>query len=566
MIINKLHIDGFGKLRNVDYTFNKGINIISGENEMGKTTIAEFIRAMLYGFEGRARNIRDNERRRYLPADNGTMGGRMEIEADGKIYIIDRKFGKTAAGDKMTVTDGVTGKDVNIDPATIVGLDGESFSKTLYIKQMCTKIDDNKKEDEIRQRLINLCQTGEEDLPYQSAMKRLDDAHKQLTSTRAKGIIPTLNSRLSDLHAERAQSVAAESRRQDLEQDLADAMDERKSSINEAMEESHEGEYYQQYDLWRKAREEEEKEQREEHDQIYANVEKELRASVRWSIINAVIVLLCIVWLIYYASKEYSLVAPILVGAAFGSICIKNLIQQQEMRKYLAENKQYTCNNYENDVKYREWFYEELGSDDFDEIPQLIKNYGDKLRSNERSKSEATITAVERVKDIQSDIAAINNRPVVAVNQDITMCENKIHAYEKKAAVVIKARNALEEAFRETEQNFAPLITREASPVLKQVTGGEYEKLLSDNIYTLSAQKSDGSIVSADYLSTGAYDQIYFALRIGIIKLMAQDKPIIFDDAFAYYDDKRLKNTMAVLQNLPNQILLFSCHGREKNF
>jgi len=72
---------------------------------------------------------------------------------------------------------------------------------------------------------------------------------------------------------------------------------------------------------------------------------------------------------------------------------------------------------------------------------------------------------------------------VVAVNQDITMCENKIRAYEQKAASVLKARNALERAFRETEQNFAPLITREASPVLREVTDGAYEKLLSDNIY-----------------------------------------------------------------------------------
>jgi len=564
MIIKKIHIDGFGALRDREYTFTDGLNIISGENETGKTTVAEFIRAMLYGFEGRARSVRDNERRRYLPVDGGVMGGRMEIEDGGKIYIIDRKFGKTAAGDKMTVTDGVTGKEVDIDPADLMGLDGESFSKTLYIKQMCTKIDDSK-DDEIRQRLINLCQTGEEDLSYQAAMKRLDDAYRQLTS-KAKGVIPALNQQLSALHSERAEAAGAESRRQMLEESLATAVDRRDSKISETHEESREGEYYEKYEQWRKARDNEEAEQRAEHKGIYDKVEKELGASVRWSIINAVISALSIVWLVYHMSKGYSIYAPLLVAIAFASICIKNIGEQQKMRKYLAENEQYTCKNYENDVKYREWFQEELGSDVFEDIPRLIKSYGDKLRAGDRSRSDAAIAAAERVKDIESSIAAINSRPVVAVNQDITMCENKIKAYEQKAAQVVKARDALEKAFRETEQNFAPLITREASPVLCEVTDGAYEKLLSDNIYTLSAVKGDGSIVSADYLSTGSYDQIYFALRIGIIKLMAQDKPIIFDDAFAYYDDKRLKNTMAVLKKLPNQILLFSCHSRELNF
>ncbi len=564
MIIKKINIDGFGALRDREYVFNEGLNIISGENETGKTTVAEFIRAMLYGFEGRARSVRENERRRYMPADGGGMGGRMEIEDNGKIYIIDRKFGKTAAGDKLAVTDGITGKEVSIDPADIAGLDSESFAKTLYIKQMCTKIEDSK-DDEIRQRLINLCQTGEEDLSYQAAMKRLDDAHKQLTS-KAKGVIPALNNQLSALLAERAEAMGAESKRQALEASLKSAVDKRESSINKAREESRESEYYEKYDEWRKVREAEAREQKAEHDEIYAKVERELSASVRWSVINAVLCALCFVWTAYHMTKGYSLAAPLLIAIVFGTLCIKNITEQQKMRKYLAENKQYTCNNYENDVKYGEWFYKELGSDEFDNILPLIKAYGEKLRYDDRKKKDAAISAAEHVKDIESSIAAINTRPVVAVNQDITMCENKIRTYEQKAAVVVKARNAMEEAFRETEQNFAPLITESASPVLMEVTDGAYEKLLSDNIYTLSAKKSDGSIVSADYLSTGAYDQIYFALRIGIIKLMAQDKPIIFDDAFAYYDDKRLKSTMAVLKKLPNQILLFSCHGREQNF
>lgn len=564
MIIKNIHIDGFGAVRDRDFTFDGGLNIICGENESGKTTAAEFIRAMFYGLDSRSRSIRENERRRYFPADGGVMGGRMEIEDNGKTYVISRTFGKTAASDKLSVTDKVTGRQEDIDPASFVGLTEESYLKTLYIKQMSTAVSDSKN-DEIRQRLINLCQTGEENMSYQSAAAKLDEAYKQLAS-RTKGVIPALNARLSQLHEEYGRACGAEQERKRLEQMYEQAVKNRDSVLSAPSEESREGEYYEKYEQWRSARAKEEEEGRQEHEEIYERVKKESGASVRWAVINAFICLAGIALLGYFVYRGFSFYAPLLLAAAFGAICIKNLIQLRQMREYLRENKQYTCNNYENDVKYREWFLQELGSESFDDIPHLIKQYGDGLRERAGKAGNRAAQAAEQVKDIENRIARLDVRPAPAVKQDIADCEEKIRSYEKKLEAVVKAREALEKAFRETEQNFAPLITREASPVLEYVTGGEYTRLVADNIYTLSAVNKDGKLISSDYLSTGCFDQIYFSLRIGIIKLMAADKPVVFDDAFAYYDDERLKNALGVLKKLPNQIILFSCRTQELNF
>ena len=66
MIIEKIVIKSFGRLTDMTLEFSERVNVIEGENEAGKSTIAAFIRYMLYGFTDSNGEGLDERRKRKV--------------------------------------------------------------------------------------------------------------------------------------------------------------------------------------------------------------------------------------------------------------------------------------------------------------------------------------------------------------------------------------------------------------------------------------------------------------------------------------------------------------------
>ena len=47
-------------------------------------------------------------------------------------------------------------------------------------------------------------------------------------------------------------------------------------------------------------------------------------------------------------------------------------------------------------------------------------------------------------------------------------------------------------------------------------------------------------------------------------ELSEEKMPIILDEAFAYYDNDRMEETLKYLYSLDNQVIILSCSDREK--
>lgn len=100
------------------------------------------------------------------------------------------------------------------------------------------------------------------------------------------------------------------------------------------------------------------------------------------------------------------------------------------------------------------------------------------------------------------------------------------------------------------------------------ITDGKYSNVKVDEKMNIKVDQQDNYIL-LDKLSAGTIGQLYLALRLAISDLVygKDNMPILLDDCFALYDDNRTKAALRFLtQNKKGQIIIFTCHKREKEF
>lgn len=87
MIIKKIHYKSYGKLKNQDVFLDKGLNLIYGENEAGKSTVFNSLLTLLYGISPQSR-----ERHPYVNWDTNDLDFSVWFESEGDSYLINRRL------------------------------------------------------------------------------------------------------------------------------------------------------------------------------------------------------------------------------------------------------------------------------------------------------------------------------------------------------------------------------------------------------------------------------------------------------------------------------------------
>lgn len=192
---------------------------------------------------------------------------------------------------------------------------------------------------------------------------------------------------------------------------------------------------------------------------------------------------------------------------------------------------------------------------------------------------ETTKTALEKVKETlhqeekalnhltyQMTLLRDNHRPLETIKYELNQIEALINTYDQKKALLNESIERLEHAAKTIEENFAPLLSEAISSFLKPFTLNHYEEIKVKKDLTFKVLSTLNTLEEAAFFSSGTKDQIYFAMRLGILKILnKQSLPIILDGAFVNFDQERLTQALKTLIDFKkdSQLIIFTCHERE---
>lgn len=224
MKLIRCHIENFGVLSDFDFAFDDGLTIICQGNGFGKSTFAAFIKAMFYGFPRTgARNIVENERKRYDPWQGGKYGGYLEFKIQDTSYRVTRYFGKTAAKDTFSLLD-LSSRRLSEVYSEKLGeelfrLDADSFARSTYVPQLSAS--DVEATTSIRTKLSNLVEDTNDLSNYDTAEKKLRDYRTKFRAYRGNGgIINEVRDKHLTLENQKDQAEQQKPRLQDIVEEI----------------------------------------------------------------------------------------------------------------------------------------------------------------------------------------------------------------------------------------------------------------------------------------------------------------------------------------------------------
>jgi len=130
-------------------------------------------------------------------------------------------------------------------------------------------------------------------------------------------------------------------------------------------------------------------------------------------------------------------------------------------------------------------------------------------------------------------------------------------------ALAVRLLNRARERFESERQ---PEVVRTAGRVFSAMTGGRYTDvrvpLDGTGITVLAAS---GGIKTSDQLSRGTAEQLYLALRVGLIGSLGTTGsalPVLMDDVVVNFDPERRAGAVTAIGELASmrQVLFFTCH------
>ena len=606
MIIKEVNIGKFGKLENQKYQFAPRINVIYGANESGKSTLMQFLKAMLFGLEKtRVRKTLDTYNR-YEPWDTPAyFYGSMIFETGQQQFLLERNFYyKEKRARLVNIRDG---EELSVEYGDLDMLLG-NVSAAAYENTCCIGQEQLLPGRELGVLLederSNLAQTGSGDFQLSKALQELEQKRKNAEKTRKE----LEQQRLSHIHQLEVNQQVLErdiaglkaqqekqSTQQGTVQEQVRALQQQMEPVQTAYqtvcrrEQELKSAVAQEQLEWEQAeREQWKREQfRREQEEAEALQQKSGKNAGFSPLLLIGVAGLILTPVLRSAMDGFQKIAP-----ALNIICIILILAglvsayRKSREKKTADSGQKHRQSVNDSVQnHRE---QDSRANDRANL-QSVERKGRKAALDQQLQRVCQQKSVleeqlQQLKDqkkalqlqaarqegsgdqVQSqiqekDVELENLTEQMAELQQETLEEQ--HAREDRDALELAAETMSRLAAR-MSKTLEHTLDKEMSGILAQITGNVHEQLqVTDGQGIVLAEQMQKRTPEA--YSQGTMQQAYFSYRMAAGHMLMKEErlPFLLDETFANYDEERLRQTLRWLAEQENQIFLFTCRETE---
>lgn len=601
MIIKEVNIGKFGKLENQKYQFAPRINVIYGANESGKSTLMQFLKAMLFGLEKtRVRKTLDTYNR-YEPWDTPAyFYGSMIFETGQQQFLLERNFYyKEKRARLVNIRDG---EELSVEYGDLDMLLG-NVSAAAYENTCCIGQEQLLPGRELGVLLederSNLAQTGSGDFQLSKALQELEQKRKNAEKTRKE----LEQQRLSHIHQLEVNQQVLErdiaglkaqqekqSTQQGTVQEQVRALQQQMEPVQTAYqtvcrrEQELKSAVAQEQLEWEQAEREQWKREQEEAEALQQKSGKNAGFSPLLLIGVAGLILTPV---LRSAMDGFQKIAP-----ALNIICIILILAglvsayRKSREKKTADSGQKHGQSVNDSVQnHRE---QDSRANDRANL-QSVERKGRKAALDQQLQRVCQQKSVleeqlQQLKDQKKALqlqaarqegsgdqvqSQIQEKEVELENLTEQMAElqqetlEEQHAREDRDALELAAETMSRLAAR-MSKTLEHTLDKEMSGILAQITGNVHEQLqVTDGQGIVLAEQMQKRTPEA--YSQGTMQQAYFSYRMAAGHMLMKEEPLPFllDETFANYDEERLRQTLRWLAEQENQIFLFTCRETE---
>lgn len=602
MKINKMKINGFGKIKEKELELGSHINIIYGKNESGKSTILKCIVSLLYGIAKNKNGKIISDQEKYTPWNQEEFSGKLQYELEnGQRYEVYREFKKKNPIIYNTQLEDIS-HEFTIDKnkgnqffEEQTGIDKELFCSTIVTEQGAVQLEE-KEQSTLVQKISNRISSGEDAISYQKCISNLNKRQlEEIGSQRSQDRpINLIQRRSNQIEKEQEELQKAQETKEELEK-IKQIKEKQVLENTRQIEILKQIKQVKEEETLRQEKQKMTQEIQKEYQQKMIELEEKLEkveqiekkdfTKQKYMLVIMVLGLLISLSCLMLLKNKWIAITVLLVTSILGLINGYFSKKQKQSQNDKQTNKKTKIGQVESQIEQleKQMFEEEQKNQKqiHSQLETIAKQYHKQQQEMIQLYTNLEIgkqldLLQEEVNQIKIELNTIELKQQEIKRQIEYLSELEEEQEELKQdyqelmehnAIIELAKAEIQKAYLEMKETITPKFTQNLSGIISRISNGKYQKVNFDEQKGIIVETEKGAYILAENLSMGTVDQLYLALRLGAIKeIETEPLPILLDEAFAYYDDERLENILRFLDKeyANRQMILFTCTNREK--